>query len=127
MKNLLVLILATCVLGAHDNPAAEAPKPAAVEKPAEPKPKIRPVNVRDELIELIHQLKDKAQGSPFFTISSNPENNALFVKKYEVDMKEKTEAKHLLLQALVELAKEVAKDKPSQAWHSSSPSETLIW
>jgi len=38
-------------------------------------------------------------------------------------MKAKTEAQRLLLQALVELAKEAAKDKPTKAWHSSLPPE----
>ena len=45
-------------------PTDKKPKSAAVEKPAEAKSKIPLVNVRDELIELIHQLKKEATESP---------------------------------------------------------------
>jgi len=120
MKHALALILACCVLCAQDKPAAEAPKPAAAEKPAEAKPKIPPINVRDELIELIHQLKKEAGGridSPS-TLVSEPAYQAARATRYEADMKAKTEAQRLLLQALVELAKEA--NKPSATIHHSS-------
>jgi hypothetical protein len=45
------------------------------------------------------------------------------IAEYEAQAKAKIEAQRLLLQALVELAKEVAKDKPTKAWHSSLPPE----
>jgi hypothetical protein len=130
MKHSLALILACCALVAQDKPAAEAPKPAAeapkpaaVEKPAEAKPKIQPINVRDELIELIHQLKKEAGGrieSPS-TIVSDPAYQAARATKYEADMKAKTEARRLLLQALIELAKQAEKEAPTKVDHSSTP------
>jgi hypothetical protein len=131
MKHALALILACCALVAQDKPAAEAPKPAAeapkpaaVEKPEDSKPKIPPINVRDELIELIHQLKKEAGGrigSPS-TIVKDPAYQAVLATKYEADTKAKTEAQRLLLQALVELAKEIEKPglRPN-AHHSSNP------
>lgn len=126
MKQFLFLILACCVLVAQDKPAAEAPKPAAAEKPAEAKPKIPPINVRDELIELIHQLKKASGGridSPS-TMVSDPAYQAARATKYEAEMKAKTEAQRLLLQALVELAKEAEKKQPTQVDHSSNPINT---
>ena len=126
MKHALALILACCALVAQDKPAAEAPKPAAeapkpaaVEKPASAKPKIPPINVRDELIELIHKLKKQAGSEPY---SGYHENRDAYAARYESDMKAKTEAQRLLLQALVELAKEI--EKPGlrpDAHHSSNP------
>ena len=120
MKHALALILACCALVAQDKPAAEAPKPAAVEKPAEAKPKIPPINVRDELIELIHQLKKEAGGSidSPSTIVKDPAYQAARATKYDADMKAKTEAQRLLLQALLELEKLPA-DSPLHL-HSSS-------
>lgn len=88
-------------------PADKKPKSAAVEKPAEAKSKIPPVNVRDELIELIHQLKKEATESP--------------IADYEAKAKAKNEAQRLLLQALVELAKEAEKKEPTKVYHSSNP------
>ena len=124
MKYALALILACCALVAQDKPkTAEAPKPAAVEKPEESKPKIPPINVRDELIELIHQLKKEAGGridSPL-TIVKDPAYQAVLATKYEADTKAKTEAQRLLLQALVELAK-LPVDSPKQ-FHSSDRRE----
>ena len=128
MKHALALILACCVLCAQDKPAAEAPKPAAAEKPAEAKPKIPPINVRDELIELIHQLKKEAGAridSPS-TMVSDPAYQAARADKYEADMKAKTEARRLLLQALVELAKEAEKKEPTKVYHSSTPPENTL-
>ena len=128
MKHALALILACCVLCAQDKPAAEAPKPAAAEKPAEAKPKIPPINVRDELIELIHQLKKEAGAridSPS-TMVSGPAYQAARADKYEADMKAKTEARRLLLQALVELAKEAEKKEPTKVYHSSTPPENTL-
>jgi hypothetical protein len=108
MKNALALLLLSCALVAQDKPkpAAEAPKPASVEKAAESKPKIPPINVRDELIELIHELKEDARRkieSPLHFESSNYRQTA--AAKYDSDQKAKAEAQRLLLQALVELAK----------------------
>ena len=118
MKHALALLLLSCVLVAQDKPAAEAPKPAAVEKPAESKPKIPPINVRDELIELIHKLKKQAGSEPY---SGYHENRDAYAARYESDMKAKTEAQRLLLQALVELAK-LPVDSPKQ-FHSSDRRE----
>jgi hypothetical protein len=99
--------------------AAEAPKPAAVETAAESKPKIPPINVRDELIELVHELKRQAGRStyrpPFGSVAGEGGGAVM----YDADLKAKTEAQRLLLQALVELAKEAAKDKPTEVQHSS--------
>ena len=123
MRHALALLLLSCVLVAQDKPAAEAPKPAAVEKPAESNPKIPPINVRDELIELIHQLKKEAGGridSPS-TIVKDPAYQAVLATKYEADTKAKTEAQRLLLQALLELAK-LPVDSPKQ-FHSSDRRE----
>ena len=123
MKHALALLLLSCVLVAQDKPAAEAPKPAAVETAAESKPKIPPINVRDELIELVHQLKKDASrkiDSPLRFESPNYKQTAAAM--YDSDMKAKTEAQRLLLQALVELAKEI--EKPGlrpDARHSSNP------
>ena len=103
--------------------AAEAPKPAAVEKAAESKPKISPINVRDELIELIHQLKEDAGVivKPPTVIQMEPSLQASLSARYDAQMKAKAEAQRLLLQALVELEKEAAKERPTKAWHSSLP------
>ena len=109
MKHALALILACCVLCAQDKPAAEAPKPAAAEKPAEAKPKIQPINVRDELIELIHQLKKEAYSVPF---------------EYPITLSSDTEAQRLLLEALVVLSKDAEKEAPMKAYHSSNPLKT---
>ena len=120
MKHALALLLLSCVLCAQDKPAAEAPNPAAAEKPAEAKPKIQPINVRDELIELIHALKTQASkrvSSPFVSM----DGGLAFASMYEADMKAKTEAQRLLLQALVELAKEAEGKAPTKVYHSSNP------
>ena len=129
MKHALALLLLSCVLVAQDKPkTAEAPKPAAVEKPAESEPKIPPINVRDELIELIHQLKKEANQSPsslWGRVSSvNEVIASLAIAEYEAKAKAKTEAQRLLLQALVELAKEAEKKEPTKAYHSSNPLTT---
>ena len=118
MKHALALLLLSCVLVAQDKPTAEAPKPAAVEKAAESKPKIPPINVRDELIELVHQLKKQAGREPY---SGYRDDSGAYAARYESDLKAKAEAQRLLLQALVELAKEAAKDKPTEVRHSSNP------
>ena len=117
MKHALALLLLSCVLVAQDKPAAEAPKPAAVEKPEESKPKIPPINVRDELIELIHQLKKESGREPYSPSmgGSSPQGSAAM---YDAELKAKTEAQRLLLQALVELAKEAAQPTAVQD-HSS--------
>jgi hypothetical protein len=130
MKRAIVLVLLCCVLFAQDKPAAETPKPASVENPAESKPGIPPINVRDELIELIHQLKIEAGvriESPLTSVS-DPAYQAALATKYEADKKAKTAAQQLLLQALVELAKEAAKEKHTKAWHSTNqPTSYDLW
>ena len=125
MKHALALLLLSCALVARDKPAAEAPKPTAVEKPAEAKPKIPPINVRDELIELIHQLKKDAGGriDPPLTRAADPAYQAASATKYEADMKAKTEAQRMLLQALVELSK--LSKETAAVHHSSNPRERL--
>jgi hypothetical protein len=124
MKYAIAMLAACCVIVAQEKPAAEVPKPAAVEKPAEAKPKIPSINVRDELIELIHKLKIEANRypeSPFSIGTTNATLGSMLSAKYEADKKAQTEAQRLLLQALVELAKEAEKDKPTKARHSSNP------
>jgi hypothetical protein len=110
---------------------AEAPKPAAVAMAAESKTKIPPIDVRDELIELIYQLKKEANESPsslWGKVSSGNEVIAsLAIAEYEAKAKAKTEAQRLLLQALVELAKETGKEKPTKAWHSSLPPPAKVF
>jgi len=117
MKHALASLLLSCALLAQDKPAAEAPKPAAVETAAESKPKIPPINVRDELIELIHQLKKEAGREPISPYVNNSQSQA-YAAMYDSEMKAKTEAQRLLLQALLELAK-LPVDSPKQ-FHSSS-------
>ena len=124
MKHALALILACCALVAQDKPAAEAPKPAAAEKPAEAKLKIQPINVRDELIELIHQLKNEA--SVLITPPSDPDdfggtNGRIRADIYVAKMKAKADAQNTLLQALIELSK-LPVDSPKQ-FHSSDRRE----
>lgn len=106
-------------------PADKKPKPAAVEKPAEAKPKIPPINVRDELIELIHQLKNDAAETVRRpdVIELAPSLQASVSATYDTRMKAKTEARRLLLQALIELAKEAEKKAPAKVYHSSNPTD----
>jgi hypothetical protein len=122
MKHPLALLLLSCALVAQEKPAAEAPKPAAVSTAAESKPKIPPINVRDELIELIHQLKKDA--TVLITPPSDPDdfggtNGKIRADIYTARIKAKTDAQNALLQALVELAKLPA-ESPT-AYHSLSP------
>jgi hypothetical protein len=135
MKKALALLLLSCAVCAQDKPAAEAPKPApyGFEKAAESKPygfekaavtnpKIPPINVGDELIELIHQLKKDA--TVLITPPSDPDdfggtNGKIRADIYTARIKAKTDAQNALLQALVELAKLPA-ESPT-AYHSSSP------
>lgn len=119
MKRALALIFLSCVLCAQGKPAAEAPNPDAAKKPAETKVKIPPINVRDELIELIHQLKEDARRKiedPLRFASPNYMQAA--AAEYEAGMKAKTEAQRLLLQALIDLSK-LPVDSPLHI-HSSS-------
>jgi hypothetical protein len=140
MKHALALLLLSCVLVAQDKPkpAAEAPKPTAVEPDfnkiaedlfaAEAAEKMRkqkllqtPINVRDELIELINQLKEDA--SALITPPSDPDgfggtNGRIRADIYIAKMKAKADAQNTLLQALLELAK-LPVDSPKQ-FHSSS-------
>lgn len=153
MKQALALIFLSCVLvaqeegkqvksptsrelmlGAAASPSvAKEPNPAAAETivknvlKGDSRKRVEPIHVRDELIELIHQLKKEANESPSslwgkVTVSNQVVTSAA-IAEYEAKAKAKTEAQRLLLQALVELAKEVAKDKPTKAWHSSLPPE----
>lgn len=122
MKHALALILACCSLVAQDKPADEAPKPAAAEKPAEAKPKIPPINVRDELIELIHQLKKRAYSEPYkYSLTHSSDKLTPVAAMYEAELKAKTEAQRLLLEALVVLSKDAEKEAPMKAYHSSNP------
>ena len=78
----------------------------------------------DELIELIHLLKADAGAfvrPPTITLL-DPSLQASLSAGYDARMKAKTEAQRLLLQALVELAKEIEKPglRPN-AHHSSNP------
>jgi hypothetical protein len=121
MKHALALLLLFCVLVAQDKPAVESPKPAAVKTAAESKPKIAPINIRDELIELIHQLKkDAGKEVDQLDYTLNNASKGAALGAYEAEMKAKTEARRLLLQALVELAKEAEKAKPTEVEHSTS-------
>ena len=137
MKHALTLLLLSCVLVAQDKPAAEAPKPTAVETDINKKiedlladeaaEKMRkqkllqtPINIRDSLIELINQLKIEASVEIDSPVKPAPESlfQAARATKYDSDMKAKTEAQRLLLQALLELAK-LPVDSPLHI-HSSS-------
>lgn len=132
MKHALAFIFVSCVLVAQDKPAAEAPKPAAAEKPAEAK--IPPVNVRDELIVEIHALKEQIarcrsqlrsnqsyMGDQAIQRSSN---NSFFEQakvQHESNITLLIESQRALLLALSELAKEAAKEGlPTKVYHSST-------
>ena len=112
------LLILSCVLFAQDKPAVEAPKPATVEKPDESKPKIPSINIRDELIELIHKLKKQAAWDPHRASLIDPERAGAGAVMYDAELKARAEAQRLLLQALVELAK-LPVDSPLHL-HSSS-------
>ncbi len=142
MKHALALLLLSCLLVAQDKPSSsaiqsidpalvknvfknvsggsvvESPIPADVSNPAKAKPAIPPVNVRDELIELIQDLKKDAGRDvrPISFIST--EIAAVTWHNYETDVKAKTEAQRLLLQALIELSK-LPVESPKQV-HSST-------
>ena len=124
MKHALALILVCCVLVAQDKPAAvygeiDVPMPAVAVKLAVAAP-IPPVNVRDELIELVHLLKADAGAfvrPPAITLL-DPSLQASLSAGYDARMKAKTEAQRLLLQALIELSK-LPVDSPLHL-HSSS-------
>ena len=142
MKHALTLIAACCVLCAQNKPdsddpgailrraaqdmhAAEAPKPASVEKDTKSVTKIPPVNVRDELICLVHALKKQAEKVISTPIHMGSDGmRAQLSAKYDSDLKAKSEAQRLLLQALVELAKEAEKKEPTKVYHSSNPFST---
>lgn len=132
MKHALALILACCALVAQDKPkTAEAPKPAAVEKPAESKPKIQPINVRDELIVEINALKQQiancrgrlAINETYLgaQAKNTPERNSYFIQarvEHESNITLLIESQRALLLALAELAKEAAQPTAVQN-HSS--------
>jgi hypothetical protein len=101
-------------------------KPTATEKPADTKPKIPPINIRDELIELVHSLKIEAARKVADPINTGTEGmRAQLSEKYDADLKARAEAQRLLLQALVELAKEAEKPWPGskRVFHSSAPED----
>jgi hypothetical protein len=132
MKHALVpLLILSCGLFAQDKPAVEAPKPAADEKAAESKPKIPSINVRDELIVEIHALKQQishcrermASGRSYMSAQANQssESNNYFNQarvQHESNITLLIESQRALLLALAELAKEAAKDKPTEVKHS---------
>ncbi len=143
MRHALALLLLSCVLVAQDKPkpaaeapkpAAEAPKPAAVETAAESKPPIqyRSINVRDELIVEIHELKlqlatcrrrSALNRSYLGDMAMQPAaSNSYFEQarvQHESDITLLIESQRSLILALAELAKEAAKDKPTEVQHSS--------
>ena len=84
-----------------------------------------PINIRDSLIELINQLKIEASVEIDSPVKPAPESlfQAARATKYDSDMKAKTEAQHLLLQALVELSK--LSKETAAVHHSSNPRERL--
>ena len=53
-----------------------------------------------------------------------PEVDFFMPQIYEAKAKAKNEAQRLLLQALVELAKEAEKKEPTKVYHSSNPLKT---
>ena len=142
MKHAIALLLLSCALVAQENPSSSAIQsidPALVKnvsggsvvegpttvdfiKPAKAKPAIPPVNVRDELLELIHELKRQADSKPYQPSmgGSSPQGSAAM---YEAELKAKSEAQRLLLQALVELSKLPA-ESPT-FYHSASDLKTL--
>ncbi len=99
-------------------PGNKPTKTDAIEKPSAAKSKTPPVNIRDELIELIYILKKDASITPNKPAISSQE----FVAFYDAELKAKAEAQRLLLQALIELAKESEKIRPDRLlYHSSNP------
>ena len=83
-----------------------------------------PINVRDELIELINQLKEDA--SALIPPPSDPDdfggtNGRIRADIYIAKMKAKADAKNTLLQALVELSKLPA-DSPT-VYHGDNPKQ----
>ena len=103
-------------------PPTPQKKPSAIGRPTATKPQIGPINIRDELVELVHNLK-KESGREIklpATMSSDQAYQSALAAKYDTDMRAKTEAQRLLLQALVELAKEAEKKEPTKAYHSSA-------
>jgi hypothetical protein len=122
MKHAFALILLSCGLVAQDKTAVESPKPPAatpstvakiMEDVAAADAKRRkflqsPVNIRNELIELIHQMKEEATVP--ITPPADPDdfggtNGRIRADIYIAKMKAKTDAQNTLLQALVELSK----------------------
>ena len=148
MKHSLALILACCALVAQDKPAAEAPKPAAVETDvnkkiedllaAEAAEKMRkqkllqtPINVRDELIVEINALKQQiancrgrlASNETYLgdQAQQSSERNSYFNQarvQHESNITLLIESQRALLLALAELAKEAAQPTAVQN-HSS--------
>jgi hypothetical protein len=139
MKHAIALLLLSCALVAQDKPSSsaiqsidpalvknvsggsvvEGPTSVDVIKPAEAKPAFPPINVRDELIELVYRLKAEANkkiDSPLHLGSDGM--RVQLSARYDSDLKAKSEAQRLLLQALVELSKLPA-ESPLQI-HSST-------
>jgi len=133
MKHAFALILLSCGLVAQDKTAVESPKPPAatpstvakiMDDVAAADAKRRdflqsPVNIRNELIELIHQMKEEATAPIAPPADPNDlvgTNGRIRADIYIAKMKAKTDAQNTLLQALVELSKLPAESR--DAWHS---------
>lgn len=141
MKHALApLLLLSCVLYAQDKPSISSidawkarvadARPAAAESKLKP----QPINIRDELIVEIHALKqqishcrerlatDRSYMSAVAhqpSVSDNSFNRARV--QHESNITLLIESQRALLLALAELAKEAAKDKPTEVKHSSNP------
>jgi hypothetical protein len=150
MKHALVpLLILSCVLVAQDNPkTAKAPKTTAVEPgsfskivadfEAAESEKLKllqaPINVRDELIVEINTLKEQiarcrgslASDERYLLAQANQSSasNSHFEQarvQYQSNITLLIESQRALLLALTELAKEAAKDKPTEVKHSRKP------
>lgn len=133
MKHALPLLLLSCILFAQDKPAAVAHKIATDDKTAGAKPKIPPINVRDELIVEISALKEQitrcrgalARNQSYLgdqAIQSST-NNSYFEQarvQYQSNITLLIESQRALLLALAELAKEMERKEPTEAYHSSN-------
>ena len=122
MKNALPLLLLCCTTLAQDKPVVEAQKPSAATPTtfakivddiaaadAERRDFLQsPVNIRNELIELIHQMKEESTAPiapPTDPNDLDGTNGRIRADIYIAKMKAKTDAQNTLLQALVELSK----------------------
>lgn len=154
---LLFLLLSCCVIVAQNKPTETKPgksaaaitrelqgvtgSPSDAKKPdpmaaevvvkqiinGDSRKRVEPINVRDELIELVHQLKKDAaftiKGQSAYDSNITNSVQSALSARHDTDTKAKIETQRLLLHALTELSKEAAKDKPTKVWHSSQPPE----